>query len=299
MRGSGGHAAGSFGREAGQVRIVDEGDGHRRPDRRCRARRARPGRRTRSSISRSSVVRADRPSDGGQHRVRRPDRGRAIAARATAIAGQHGRDRQALRAGQARRAPAVQRRQPDGRQRAGVIGPQVPGLLDAAVHAGRRAVGGVLQVDGHARQVRIGRAELIAQAGERLIERVGVHRAAEAVARARPGAARVRRVRTPDVDRQVVAHLVDQQEAAIGADLIGPARRPAPSRGGRRRPCHRAGSRPAPRAWSSCRPAAPRWPASRPAGVRGPPRASPSGARRGCRGSTISTALIGWGGDQW
>ena len=143
------------------------------------------------------------------------------APRAATIVGQRGGHREALCAGQRRRAAALQRGQANGRQHAGRIGPQVPRLLHAPVRAGRGVVRGVLQVDRQPRQVGVRGAQLAAQGGQRLVEAVGMHRAAQAIAFARK-AQRAGRGSAPDVDRQVIAHLVDEQVAAGGRDLIGP-----------------------------------------------------------------------------
>ncbi len=95
---------------------------------------------------------------------------------ATAVVGQRRRDGQALGAGEAGRAAAVERGQPDRREVSRSIGPQVPRLLDAPVHPGGREVGRVLEVERQAREVGVRGAQLAAQAGQRLVERIGVHR---------------------------------------------------------------------------------------------------------------------------
>ena len=231
----------------------------------------------------------------GQHRVR--------AGVVNAAAGRGGRHRrrsdgwhgQPLRPGQPRRAAAVDGGQPHRaparrrRRAAGATPPPPGGTCPPA--SDRRSTAG--------RSVRparsgIGRAQLAAQAVQRLVQRVGVHGAAEAVAASPPGCSAARAFAAPDVDRQVVAHLVDEQVAAIRADLIGPVDvlRPAAQEDADR--AGRAGSRPAPRGWWSCRPAAPRRRASRRA--RRAITAHRVAIRRASRlpEPMISTALIGW-----
>ena len=107
----------------------------------------------------------------------------------------------------------------------------MPGLLYAPIHPCRRPVGAVLQVDRQAAKVGVSGSKLIAHLGQRLVERIRVHRGAEAIA-ATGKDQRSTGVAAPDVDRQVVAHLVHQQVAAIRADFVEPAEvlRPAPQK---------------------------------------------------------------------
>ena len=48
----------------------------------------------------------------------------------------------------------------------------MPGLLDAPIHPGGRVIGGVLEVDGEAGKVGIGRAQLAFEGCDRLGQRV-------------------------------------------------------------------------------------------------------------------------------
>ena len=140
----------------------------------------------------------------------------------TTIAPKDRRDRQALGSGQPRGSAAFDRREADRCERAIGSQPQMPGLLAAAVRARGSPVGRELEVDRQPREVRVACTNPIAQRLERFVQGVRVHRGSQAVASSRQ-LQRPFGIAAPDVDRQVVAHLVDQQVGAVGAVFIGPA----------------------------------------------------------------------------